>query len=356
MLSKIVAICCCISVLLFGETVETFYGPVEVDEPVLLELLKHPALLRLEKVHQYGIAYYTTHREEYSRFDHSVGVFALLKKNGASLEEQISGLLHDVSHTVFSHVGDWIFGKEYQEEDYQSIIYKNYLSHSGIEDVLMKYGYTINQIYPKNKAFTMLEQPLPNLCADRIEYNLQGAYYQKFLTKKEVLELYHDLRFIEGKWVGTRVDLLKKLARFPLFMTEDCWGSAANYALSRWLADAMIKGLATGLLSWKEIHVGIDDAVWDKLIHAKDDFIQQRMRMIADYNNYFERVDLQNAEVLVRFRCRGVDPWVIHKGQTLRLTQLDPELAKELEIVRQKAIEGRPIKLLDQSTKTYFSN
>ena len=27
----------------------------------------------------------------------------ILRKNGASLEEQIAGLLHDVSHTVFSH-------------------------------------------------------------------------------------------------------------------------------------------------------------------------------------------------------------------------------------------------------------
>src|SRR5579871_6569809 len=202
-----------LTAFLHGEIIETFYGVVEVEEPVLLELIHSQAFQRLKEIHQYGVAYYTTHHEEYNRFDHSLGVFAILRKNGASLEEQISGILHDVSHTVFSHVGDWVFGKEYQEEDYQTMIYKMYVSYSGIEDVLVRHGYTINQVQPKGKQFTMLEQPLPNLCADRIDYNLQGAYYQNFLTKQEVLELYADLQFIDGRWVGTRIDLLKKLAR-----------------------------------------------------------------------------------------------------------------------------------------------
>ncbi len=72
--------------------------------------------------------------------------------------------------------------------------------------------------------------------------------------------------------------MLKKLALFPIFMTRDCWGSPSNYALSRWLADAIIKGLAVGMLSWKEVHFGVDAAVWNKLSTAKDGYIQQRMQ------------------------------------------------------------------------------
>jgi len=354
MFYRILVLSCLLSTFVFAEVIQTFYGPVEVKEPILLELIHSPAFKRLKHVHQYGVAYYTTHREEYNRYDHSLGVFAILRKNKASLEEQISGILHDVSHTVFSHVGDWVFGKEYQEEDYQNMIFKMYISHSGIEDILMKYGYTINQVQPKGKQFTMLEQPLPNLCADRIDYNLQGAYYQKFLTKKEVLELYEDLKFVDGKWVGMRVDLLKKLARFPLFMTRDCWGAAANYALSRWLADAIVRGLANGSLSWKEVHCGHDSDVWKKLNASKDAFIQQRMHMIANYNDYFSWVDPKDAEVLVKFRCRGIDPWVLHGEKVVRLSVIDPDLASEIETLKKKAAEGWPIKLLNPATKGYF--
>ena len=149
---RFLLLCHLLGNLSLAETIETFYGPLTVEEPVLLELLKCPALQRLKNVHQYGVAYYTTHKEEYTRHDHSVGVFAILRKNGASLDEQISGLLHDVSHTVFSHVGDWIFGKEYQEEDYQSTIYKMYIADSGIEEILIKFGFTIDKIQPKKKG------------------------------------------------------------------------------------------------------------------------------------------------------------------------------------------------------------
>ena len=112
---------------LFAAQIDTFYGPLEVDEPVLLELIESPAFQRLKGIHQYGVSYYTTHKEEYTRYEHSLEVFAILRINNCSLEEQISGLLHDISHTVFSHIGDWVFGKAHQEKDYQNSIHSVYL-------------------------------------------------------------------------------------------------------------------------------------------------------------------------------------------------------------------------------------
>lgn len=332
------------SSFLSAEMIESFYGPLEVEEPVLLELIHSPAMQRLKHIHQYGVAYYTTHTEEYNRYDHSIGVFAILRRNGASVEEQISGLIHDVSHTVFSHVGDWLFGKEHQEDDYQNTIFRRYLSRAGIEKILIQYGFAGNQVVPKNQKFAMLEQSLPNLCADRIDYNIQGAYFQGFLTKREAVELYEDLRFVDGKWVSIRTDLLTKLARFSLFMTQDCWGSACNSVMSRWLADAMIKGLDIGLLSWNEIHFGIDEDVWDKLIASQDGPIRERMERLFKPNDYYKKVKPEEADLIIRFRCRGVDPWVIHEGQIVRLTSLDRELAQEFEAVKEAAARGWPIK------------
>jgi HD superfamily phosphohydrolase len=335
-----------INAALFSEQIDTFYGPIEVEEPVLLDLIKSPALQRLKHIHQYGIAYYTTHSEEYNRFDHSIGVFTILRLKGASLKEQISGILHDVSHTIFSHVGDWVFGTEYQEKDYQTLIHPIYLTTSGIEEILNKYGYSVQEIHPKRKEFTMLEQPLPNLCADRIDYNIQGAYFQGFLTKKESLALFEDLQFVNGQWIGSRKDLLAKLTRFSLFMTQDCWGSAINYATSRWLADAIIKGLETGLISWNEFHFGIDQDVWEKLKKSSDPFIQKQMSKLDHPKDYFCLVDPSEADILVKFKCRGINPWVMHEGNEVRLFSLDPYLMQEFETVKENAARGWPFKWL----------
>jgi HD superfamily phosphohydrolase len=330
---------------LSAETIQTFYGPLEVTEPVLLDLLKSPAILRLKSIHQYGVSYYTTHREEYNRYDHSLGVFALLREKGATLEEQISGLLHDVSHTAFSHVADWVFGKEYQKTDYQTLIFNFYLMASGVEEILHQHGFTIETIHPKNKSFAMLEQELPDLCADRIDYNIQGAYHQKFLTKEEALELFKNMHFENGKWVAERMDLLAKIARFSIFMTEDCWGNWLNYACSRWLADALLEALRVGLITWKDFHFGIDQMIWDQLQRSENTLIQKNLEMLRSPTDYCHLVESSQATKIVHFKCRGVDPWVKHKGKVERLTALDEHFKEELNSLRARAKEGIPIRM-----------
>jgi HD superfamily phosphohydrolase len=332
---------------LVSKPIETFYGTIEVNEPILLELIHCPAMQRLKNIHQYGVAYYTkTHPEEYTRFDHSLGVFAILKMKNASLEEQIAGLLHDVSHTAFSHVGDWVYTRENQEDDYQSSIHNLCLIRSGIEEILNRYGFEIDQISPKRKEFVMLEQPLPNLCADRIDYNIQGSYFQKFLTKDETKQLFSDLSFEEGKWVITNQELATKLANFSLFMTKDCWGSAQNFMTSKWLASAILKGLEIGLISWDEFHFGTDELIWEQLSQAEDPFIQSQMEMLHSPDLYYRLVDVEQANIFVPFRCRGIDPWIKQNGQTIRLTSINPLLDNALQKTKLLSLNGWPVEVL----------
>src|SRR5690242_7788429 len=88
---------------------QTIYGTFEIQEPVIIDLLESQAMQRLKKINQHGINDVVNPEYAFSRYDHSVGVFILTRMFGGSLEEQVAALLHDVSHTVFSHVGDLIF-------------------------------------------------------------------------------------------------------------------------------------------------------------------------------------------------------------------------------------------------------
>lgn len=341
--SRFLLLCLTCTIGLFGEKIDTFYGTLEVQEPVLIDLIHSTAVQRLKRIHQYGVSFYTTHRENYTRYDHSLGVFAILRLKGASLEEQIAGLLHDVSHTAFSHVGDWVFGKEFQDQDYQSTIQKLYLTNSGIAGILTKYGYRVDQVALSEKEFPMLDCSLPDLCADRIDYNIQGAFYQKMLTYEECLMAVRDISYSEGRWVLANKDLAAKLARFSLFMTENCWGSATNYVMSRWLADAILRGMKVGLISWNDLHFGVDQDIWDALCGSEDPVIQSRMHMLANPKEFYHLVPPEEATVQVRFRCRGIDPWIKNGGKIVRLSSVDSEVATSLKRVREQAVEGWPI-------------
>lgn len=319
---------------------------MEVQEPVLLELIDSPIFQRLKNIHQYGVAYYTTHREEYNRYDHSIGVFAILRVNDASIEEQIAGLLHDVSHTAFSHVGDWVFGKENQDKSYQDDIHPLFLETSGLTEILKKYNFTADQILPKEELFPALENSLPNLCADRIDYNIQGAYYQGFITYDEAISIFKDLRFINNQWVSNYPKLMEKLTRFSLFMTQHCWGSPTNYVTSRWLADAILRGIDLGCISYEELHFGTDEVIWDKLVLQKDQIIEKKMKMIMNSHAYFAIVDTINeADFIVKSKFRGIDPWIISESHCSRITEMDDNLAEEYEKVKQIISKGWLIKI-----------
>ena len=105
---------------------DDLYGKVEIVEPVLWDVIASDALQRTKGISQHGITALLGITPPFSRFDHAVGAMLLLRRLGASLEEQIAALLHDVSHTAFSHVIDYVFhnhsGQSYHENWKEEIV------------------------------------------------------------------------------------------------------------------------------------------------------------------------------------------------------------------------------------------
>lgn len=82
---------------------DLLYGAVELPEAITT-LLHTPPIQRLRGIHQGGAIVLANPTINHTRFDHSVGVMLLIRRLGGSLREQLAGLLHDVSHTAFSHL------------------------------------------------------------------------------------------------------------------------------------------------------------------------------------------------------------------------------------------------------------
>lgn len=316
--------------ILCAEIIETFYGDLDVQEPVILELIKSPTFQRLKKIHQYGVSYYSgTHTEEYTRYDHSVGVFAILRLKGLSLQEQVAGLLHDVSHTVFSHVGDWVYAKEHHDKDHQNDIHITFLERCELAGILKKHGYTPENILPVQTKFPALECPLPDLSADRIEYNIQGAFHRGYISQEEGRKLLNQLEFVDGKWVCHNPEVLAKVVRFSLFMTRACWGSPENDIRSGWLADALILGVEKGLFSEDDIHYGTDEEIWQRLCSSKEPGIVKRIQALKLNKRPFRILDpSRKGDRLIRSKFRGIDPLILHQGKCKRLTDVHPEIAR----------------------------
>ena len=122
--------------------VDTVYGEHEISEPVILDLINAASMQRLKKIDQAGfIRPFRPEDDLVTRFEHSVGVYLLLKIFGASLEEQIAGLLHDVSHSAFSHCIDYTGSHEAQQkQSHQDDVFEAFVRNSEIPAILDRYG------------------------------------------------------------------------------------------------------------------------------------------------------------------------------------------------------------------------
>lgn len=146
------------------------YGKQEVTEAVLIDLINSKPLTRLKKISQHGASSYVFDWADITRFEHCVGAMLLIRMYGGELEEQIAGLLHDVPHTAFSHVVDYIF--ESEEHNYHERFFRKIIFGSEIPQILKKHGINTEKVVDPEK-FGLLERPIPNLCADRIDYFLR---------------------------------------------------------------------------------------------------------------------------------------------------------------------------------------
>jgi len=310
-------------------TVATPYGIVNIQEPILVELLHSKAIQRLKGIHQYGVSCYACPTEAYSRYDHSVGVLALLKRYGFSLDEQITGLLHDTSHTVFSHVGDFVFKGGDTKGAYQDDIHLWYLNNSGLVDILSKYGYTPQAVHPSGGKFLGLEQELPALCADRIEYNLQGGFRRGLLTQEDVDTILSDLHYDHPHWYFSDPDSAKKLAKVSLNLTEHQWGSPWALLIYTWTSEAIKQAMATDVITMDDFHFSVDDHIWYRLVASTDPIIKENIDKVLNFERHYSLTDLDTADVVVYGKFRGLDPLVLTTAGLKLLTEVDASFAEE---------------------------
>lgn len=157
---------------------------------VLEELIKSAPVQRLKGIYQGGASFLVNSKWDVTRYEHSIGVMLLIKNLGA-------GLLHDVSHTAFSHVIDIVF--ENEAEDYHENSFQQVIIHSEIPGILKKHGYDTEEILSDDTRWTLLEQPTPELYADRIDYTLRDMYRYGHISLNEAQTVLNHLIMRNGR-------------------------------------------------------------------------------------------------------------------------------------------------------------
>lgn len=172
---------------------DDIYGTYKV-EAVITELINTPIFQRMKGIYTGGGASLVEEKWRVNRYDHSIGTLILAKKLGGTIEEQIRALLHDVSHTAFSHVIDYIMDNE--NENYHDTIQQEIIDRTEIPQILNKHNLDVKKIF--HTEYLVLDAELPDLSIDRIDYTIRDLIMQETVSRAEVQTFIEDLHVYDN--------------------------------------------------------------------------------------------------------------------------------------------------------------
>lgn len=319
---------------------DVLYGEFEVDQ-VLEELIVSKPVQRLKGIHQNGASYIMNENWNVTRFDHSVGVMLLIKKLGGSVEEQIAGLLHDVSHTAFSHVIDYVFDND--NESYHEEIFSSVVKNSDIPAILAKHGYNYEDILLDDSKWTLLERSAPELCADRVDYTLRDMYTYGYISLEEVHSFLEDVIEVDGRMVLQNIELAEWFTKTYYKEVIDFFMKPMNIYGNDMLAKTLKLALHKKVIHADDFLLE-DEELIVKLQQCKDPEVEALLRKIHPHVAVKE--DRNDYDLYQKNKVRLIDPPLLHAGKVVPSSVVSENIRQMSDTAYEKAVRGTYVKVI----------
>lgn len=295
--------------------VDRVYGESEISDPDLLSLIGTPTFQRLRGIRQAGPSAFAHPFKTVTRFEHSLGVYVLLRRLGASRQECVAGLLHDLSHTAFSHAVDFVVASE--EQAFHETLKPIFLKRADIAEAIGRLGFEIED-FEDDSVYPLLERPLPLLCADRLDYFLRDGRTCGVCDEESVAHTLEHTKAVDGLICLTSVDVARDVVARFAEMNRAWWAGPTESFIYNEFADALREGLRLGCLR-KEDLLNDDEHVLACLRSAKSGLINAKLEAIT-------HLDAGKIEALVpkvNPKLRWLDPPVLVDGEVRRFSEVE---------------------------------
>ena len=163
---------------------------IHVRDQVIWDLIGTREFQRLRRIKQLGTTYLVFHGAEHSRFNHSLGVYEIVRRmvddvfkgrpewdESERLVVLCAALLHDLGHGPFSHAFEHVFDLDHEEFTRHII-----MGDTEVNQVLsrvaanfpLKVSNVIAKTYENKQVVSMISSQID---ADRMDYLQRDAYY-----------------------------------------------------------------------------------------------------------------------------------------------------------------------------------
>lgn len=313
------------------------YGTINITDPVLLELIRDSSFQRLHVIHQHGITPIINVNKvnpSVTRFEHSIGAMLLIRTIAPEdLPQQCAALLHDISHTVLSHVTDYAFGYVIHEVEKEE-----YVETTKIPQILAKFGYDWKHITSEEHGvWSLLEQPAPLLCADRLDYGLRDMIAFDVFPPQTVRNIVKQFVVHDGRIMCSDVSLAGDLGRGYMRCDALAWANPHHSGLYKFAGDAIRLALGHKVIRKEELWIGTDDQFWRKIANCGIPDIEMNTKYVNEHTRFDVVSSAKDGDgklvLELKLKVRTIDPEILvregNEAKVRRLTELDDAFAKE---------------------------
>ena len=288
---------------------DSVYGTIELGH-FAEKIIQTQPLQRLKNIHQNGAMFLAYSHISTSRFEHSLGVYHLIKTLNGSQKEQIAGLLHDLPHTAFSHVIDYVL--ENEGENFHERHKLRFLLDLELSTVLRQHGLEPEEFIEDDK-FSLLEAKLPALCADRIDYTLRDSIAWRRISQLEAKEFVSSLRVVNGAIAIESVYWGQWFQDLYQYLNQNIFRDSKNIIVNLEFTKLLKRALKMSVIE-------IEDFFQD------DRFILNKINdceiLKADLEKINTELNNNDSELpYIDFKNRYVDPLVIENGKVELLSK-----------------------------------
>ncbi|RSL30638.1 HD domain-containing protein [Salibacterium salarium] len=162
---------------------------IHIRDELIWDLIGTREFQRLRRIRQLGTTFLTFHGAEHTRFNHSLGVYEIMRRiievfDGRPHWEESerllclsAALLHDIGHGPFSHSFEKMFQTDHEWWTRKIIVEDtevNQILRRMGEDFPQKVADVIEKTYPNKLVVSMISSQID---ADRMDYLQRDAYY-----------------------------------------------------------------------------------------------------------------------------------------------------------------------------------
>jgi uncharacterized protein len=263
-----------------------FSDDIKIDD-CASDIMKTPEFIRLKGIKQAGITGLFTCRT-YDRAEHSIGVYLLLKYLGATDEQCIGGLLHDIYHTNFSHTTDELFCGESQDSFHEKNKYLFFdKCCKNITKILTTYFPTRdvkyfldgeNMLVTKNKSFG----------ADMLDYFIRDGFYEGVLSDEWVVELVKKIKLVNSRIILDDVNIARDFFNKTIYINDNVYMSPFSRGQYKIFMNILNLAITANIIDIDMLIYGYDSDIniYNRVKKHGGELIQELIELLETTTEY----------------------------------------------------------------------